>query len=144
MYEAQFQECGLARVLTLPATDARCTHVWNQYTIRVPDGRRDALRQYLAQMKIGTEVYYPVPLHRQACFQSLAYAEGSLPESERAARETLALPIFPELTGAEIETVVYRIGEFFGIGRQHAKPVVNRPNFFARPAPQPSAMPRVA
>jgi dTDP-4-amino-4,6-dideoxygalactose transaminase len=144
LYHALFQDNGLARVLTLPTTDMRCTHVWNQYTIRVPDGRRDALRQYLAQMKIGTEIYYPVPLHRQACFQSLAYAEGSLPESERAARDTLALPIFPELAQAEIETVVYRIGEFFGIRVPQDKSVVKRPNFLGQPASLPNVLPRVA
>jgi dTDP-4-amino-4,6-dideoxygalactose transaminase len=144
MYEALFRESGLARVVTLPTTDARCTHVWNQYTIRVPDGRRDALRQYLTQMKIGTEIYYPLPLHRQACFQSLAYAEGSLPESERAARETLALPIFPELAAAEIETVVYRIGEFFGIRMPEVKPAMKRPSFLGHSAATPSRMPRVA
>jgi dTDP-4-amino-4,6-dideoxygalactose transaminase len=144
LYQRLFAECGLARVLTLPATDMHCTHVWNQYTIRVPDGRRDALRQYLAQMKIGAEIYYPVPLHRQACFRSLAYAEGSLPESERAARETLALPIFPELEPAEIETVVYRIGEFFGIRRPQIDSAVKRPNFLGHPATSPSGLPRVA
>jgi dTDP-4-amino-4,6-dideoxygalactose transaminase len=144
MYGMLFQESGLARILALPTTDARGTHVWNQYTIRVPDGRRDALRQYLTQMKIGTEIYYPVPLHRQTCFQALAYAEGSLPESERAARETLALPIFPELAPAEIETVVYRIGEFFGIRRPQVKPGAKRPNFLSHSAATPSATPRLA
>jgi dTDP-4-amino-4,6-dideoxygalactose transaminase len=128
-YHELFREMGLASVVRLPATAPDCKHVWNQYTIRVPNGRRDALRQYLAQAKIGTEIYYPVPLHQQACFRSLSYAEGSLPESERAARETLALPIFPELEPAEIETVVWRIGEFFGIRREQREPRVRPPHF---------------
>jgi dTDP-4-amino-4,6-dideoxygalactose transaminase len=113
-YTGLFHDIGLDRIVTLPVTAPNCKHVWNQYTIRVPDGRRDALRQHLTESKVGTEIYYPVPLHLQACFRSLGYAEGSLPASERAARETLALPIFPELLPAEIETVVYRIAEFFG------------------------------
>jgi dTDP-4-amino-4,6-dideoxygalactose transaminase len=143
-YHELFRESGLARLLTLPKTADGCTHVWNQYTIRVPNGRRDALRQYLAQVKIGTEVYYPVPLHRQACFASLSYGEGSLPESERAAREVLSLPIFPELEAAEVETVVYRIAEFFGIRRAQVEPTVRRPHFLGNPAVSPANMPKVA
>jgi dTDP-4-amino-4,6-dideoxygalactose transaminase len=143
-YDELFRKTGLARLLTLPKTADACTHVWNQYTIRVPDGRRDSLRQYLAQVKIGTEIYYPVPLHRQACFSSLSYAEGSLPESERAAREVLSLPIFPELEPAEIETVVYRIAEFFGIRRGQVEPTVRRPHFLGHPAPTENVLPKVA
>jgi len=131
-YSQLFHEIGLDRMLTLPTTAPECMHVWNQYTIRVPDGGRDALRQRLAEVKVGTEIYYPVPLHLQACFRSLGYAEGSLPASERAACETLALPIFPELLTAEIETVVYRIAEFFGIQRPLVAAPVKRPNSLGR------------
>lgn len=122
-YQQLFHESGLSRVIGLPTAQPGCEHVWNQFVVRVPDGRRDALRQYLAQNKIGTEIYYPVPLHEQACFRGLGYGLGSLPESERAARETLALPIFPELTEAEIHTVVFRMAEYFGIRRTIPAPI---------------------
>jgi dTDP-4-amino-4,6-dideoxygalactose transaminase len=105
----------LDRVLVLPAAHPHGRHVWNQYVIRVPEGRRDALRAFLVERKIGTEIYYPVPLHLQKCFAELGYAPGSLPESERAAAETLALPIFPELTLDEQRTVVDSIAEFFAV-----------------------------
>jgi dTDP-4-amino-4,6-dideoxygalactose transaminase len=85
-------------------------HVWHQYVIRT--ARRDALREFLAARKIGSEIYYPVPLHMQEALKNLGYAEGSFPESERAAREVLALPIFPEIREDEQQTVVNAIAEF--------------------------------
>jgi dTDP-4-amino-4,6-dideoxygalactose transaminase len=85
--------------------------VFHQYVIRAT--RRDELRKFLTARKIGTEVYYPVPLHLQPCLAYLGYSEGDLPESERAAREVLALPMFPELTDAEQRWVVESVAEFY-------------------------------
>jgi dTDP-4-amino-4,6-dideoxygalactose transaminase len=99
----------------LPSARTSGRHIWNQYTVRVPHGKRDALREHLKQARIGTEIYYPVPLHLQECFAELGYKPGSLPESERAAREALALPIFPELTADDQATVVGQIAAFYGI-----------------------------
>lgn len=114
-YSRLFAERGLDSIIGLPVEIPHGRHVWNQYVIRVPDGRRDALRAYLAERKIGTEIYYPVPLHEQDCFRPLGYAPESLPETYRAARETLALPCFPELTLEEQATVVGAIGDYFGV-----------------------------
>jgi dTDP-4-amino-4,6-dideoxygalactose transaminase len=92
-------------------TSSHAFHVFHQYVIRAH--RRDELRKFLGDRKIGTEVYYPVPLHLQPCFAYLGYSAGDLPESERAAREVLALPMFPELTEAEQKCVVESIAEFY-------------------------------
>jgi dTDP-4-amino-4,6-dideoxygalactose transaminase len=126
-YQELFNRAGLIGRITLPATDPRCEHVWNQYTIRIPHGQRchsagglrdnscgglrDAIKAQLAAANIGCEVYYPVPLHLQQCFQSLNNEPGSLPRTERAAAEVLSLPIFPELTAAEQDSVVARLAE---------------------------------
>jgi dTDP-4-amino-4,6-dideoxygalactose transaminase len=92
-------------------TSPHAFHVFHQYVIRAH--RRDDLRKFLGDRKIGTEIYYPIPLHLQPCFAYLGYSAGDLPESERAAREVLALPMFPELTEAEQKCVVESIAEFY-------------------------------
>ena len=112
-YDQLFTKSGLSDTIICPSRNAGEQSVWNQYTIRVQHGQRDTLRQHLADHGVGTEIYYPVPLHQQACFQSLNYGPGSLPETEKAAKEVLSLPIFPELTETEQRTVVHRIGQFF-------------------------------
>lgn len=92
-------------------TRSEAFHVFHQYVVRV--WKRDALRKFLAARGIGSEVYYPIPLHLQPVFGYLGYKRGDLPESERAAREVLALPMFPELTEEEQKTVVEAIAEFY-------------------------------
>jgi dTDP-4-amino-4,6-dideoxygalactose transaminase len=85
-------------------------HAWHQYVIRV--ARRDELREFLTTRGIGSEIFYPVPLHMQEALKGLGYGEGDFPEAERAAREVLALPIFPELHEDEQNAVVNAIAEF--------------------------------
>jgi dTDP-4-amino-4,6-dideoxygalactose transaminase len=116
-YHALFRAAGLvdpgpypAHGVVLPSEAPRTKHVWHQYVIRT--ARRDEMRKFLADRRIGSEVYYPVPLHLQEALRGLGYHAGSFPESERAAREVLALPIFPELRDDEQETVVSAIAEF--------------------------------
>ena len=116
-YHALFHAAGLVEAgpypihgIALPHEVAGSRHVWHQYVIRT--ARRDGLRQFLNERKIGSEIYYPVPLHLQTALQSLGYKEGNFPEAERAAREVLALPIFPELREDEQQTVVSAIAEF--------------------------------
>lgn len=88
-------------------------HVMNQYTLRVPQGRRDALRKHLQSKQIGCEVYYPIPLHLQKCFASLGHRQGDFPHAELASTEVLSIPIFPELTDSQQREVASAIVEFF-------------------------------
>jgi dTDP-4-amino-4,6-dideoxygalactose transaminase len=116
-YDVLFRKAGLAdsgpypsKSIVLPQEVQGAHHVWHQYVIR--SARRDALREFLSARKIGSEIYYPVPLHMQEALESLGYTEGEFPEAERAAREVLALPIFPELHEGEQQTVVDAIADF--------------------------------
>jgi dTDP-4-amino-4,6-dideoxygalactose transaminase len=106
LYDRLFEGSSVVR----PARDARSRHIYNQYVIRAP--KRDALKAHLAERGIGTEVYYPVPLHLQKCFSSLGYKPGDMPHSEAAARDTLALPIYPELTEDQIRYAAASVREF--------------------------------
>ncbi len=116
-YRALFHAKGLAESgsrprhgVVLPQEVLGAHHVWHQFVIRT--NRRDALHEFLAARKIGSEIYYPVPLHMQAALKSLGYHEGDFPEAERAAHEVLALPIFPELREDEQQAVVDAVAEF--------------------------------
>ena len=111
-YRRLFAQAGLEDVVGLPAA-VQDRHIYNQFIIRVEREKRDGLRQYLTEREIGTEVYYPIPLHLQACFKTLAYKAGDFPESEKAALETIALPIYPELQEAQLDYVVDSIKAFF-------------------------------
>jgi dTDP-4-amino-4,6-dideoxygalactose transaminase len=96
----------------LPEESGSQLHVYNQYVIRVRD--RDDLRMHLADRGIGTEIYYPVPLHLQDCFKDLGYHQGNFPESEGAAKEVLAIPIYPELDEKAQQFIVDSISLFYG------------------------------
>jgi len=116
-YHALFRAAGLAesgtqpdRGVVLPHELVGSKHVWHQYVIRT--AQRDEMRAFLTDRKVGSEIYYPVPLHLQEALKGLGYREGDFPEAERAAREVLALPIFPELREDEQQTVVAAIADF--------------------------------
>jgi dTDP-4-amino-4,6-dideoxygalactose transaminase len=123
IYDRLLQQAGLtggrgtsthvdaSHPVALPATAPEAKHIFHQYVIRAH--RRDGLREFLQERKIGCEIYYPVPLHLQQCFAYLGYKPSDFPESERACLEVLALPIFPELTDAEQQQVVAAIAEFY-------------------------------
>ena len=106
LYDQLFEGSRAVR----PYHDPRTRHIYNQYVLRVP--RRDDLRRFLTEHGIGNEVYYPVPLHLQECFANLGYREGSMPNAEAAARETIALPIYPELKEEQIRHVAATVREF--------------------------------
>ena len=113
-YAALFAEVELTdEQIQLPKAPAEGRHVWNQFCVLIRQGRRDALRAFLAERKIGSEIYYPLGLHEQECFQSLGCRLGDLPVTELVSREILALPIFPGLTLEEQRSVVEGIQAFF-------------------------------
>ena len=111
-YHRLFIDAGLTEEITLPFERENVRHIYNQFVIRIQN-RRNELKQFLAENEIGTDIYYPVSLHLQECFAYLGYRENEFPESEKASRETLALPIYPELTIQQQEYVVEKIREFF-------------------------------
>ena len=111
-YQELFEQAGIDHQVVLPASGETMEHVWNQFTIRVP-GQRDALATHLGEKQIGHAIYYPIPLHQQACFQVEGESLASLPETEKACKEVLSLPIFPELIDDELQQVVGSIGDFF-------------------------------
>lgn len=115
-YREEFERLGLTNQISLPPEPYRDRgltnhHIYHQYVIHTP--RRDALREHLNRKQIGTAIYYPLGLHEQKCFEYLGYRQGDFPETERAARETLALPMYPELERDAQRYVVESIGEFF-------------------------------
>lgn len=114
-YEIMFSDAGLSEVIEVPYVRSDVRHVYHQFVVRVRGGKRDALLDHLSNSGIGSGVYYPVPLHLQNCFAYLGHKEGDFPFAEAAAKETLALPVYPELTDQQQDYVVSKIGEFFGV-----------------------------
>jgi dTDP-4-amino-4,6-dideoxygalactose transaminase len=112
MYDRLFGQLRLQDSVRTPLHLDGFRHVYNQYVIRVKD--RDALRRHLTAHDVGTEIYYPVPLHAQKCFAELGYANGDFPVSMAAAADSLALPIYPELSARQLEHVARAIAEFYG------------------------------
>jgi len=110
-YRRLLADAGLADRVVAPPELPHRGHTYHQYVVRVQE--RDELRQFLAERGLGSEVYYPISLHEQECFADLGYARGDFPESERAAAEVLALPVFPELRGEERERIVAGVAEFY-------------------------------
>lgn len=111
VYDEAFEQADLGKAVSTPRALPGVRHIFNQYVIRVRD--RDLLRQHLMAAGVGTEIYYPVPLHLQECFEYLKHRKGDFPYSERAAEETLALPIFPELTETQLHYVVNTVADFY-------------------------------
>jgi dTDP-4-amino-4,6-dideoxygalactose transaminase len=112
-YDAAFADLARGGALATPYVSPENESIFNQYTLRVAEGRRDALQAFLKERGVGTSIYYPLPLHLQPCFAYLGYKAGQCPESERAAREVLSLPIYPELTRQQLDEVVAGVQAFY-------------------------------
>jgi dTDP-4-amino-4,6-dideoxygalactose transaminase len=114
---ARFYSKALAGIddLVTPQIVEGRRHVFNQYTIRVKNGERDKLKQFLDGPGISTVIYYPLPLHLQPCFSFLGYGKGDFPSAEKASKEVLSLPVYPELETEERDYIVDKIWVFFGL-----------------------------
>jgi len=110
---ANFLSENLKGVVT-PFVPEGQTHVFHQYTVRVPDGKRDALRTHMQERGVGSEVYYPVPIHQQTFYVNELGYDDSLPETEKAAAEVLSLPVHAGLSSSDLETIVAAVNEFMG------------------------------
>jgi dTDP-4-amino-4,6-dideoxygalactose transaminase len=110
-YDAAFVQAKVGHAVKTPKAAPGVRHIYNQYVIRVRD--RDRLRAHMTSAGVGSEIYYPIPLHLQKCFEYLGHKPGDFPHSESAAEETLALPIFPELTEMQLQYVVDTIAAFY-------------------------------
>ena len=121
-YNRMLQDANLVAndAVTLPYHDPNAFHVWNQYSIRVAGGRRDALRAYMAEQNVGSEIYYPLPVHQQECYRYLNCENIELPETKSATEEILNLPMFPSLTESEQQRVVETIAGFYAAGAKVA------------------------
>ncbi len=118
-YTRWFKEAGLVGEdkLVLPYHDPAAFHVYNQFALRVPGGRRDSLRAFMAERNVGSEIYYPIPVHQQECYEDCGYSDADLPETIRACEEVLNLPIFPSMTEAEQRCVVDTVAKFYAAGQ---------------------------
>ncbi|TWU08326.1 DegT/DnrJ/EryC1/StrS family aminotransferase [Stieleria varia] len=117
-YMRMLKDAGLVGPdqIVLPTVDENAFHVWNQFSIRVIGGRRDALKAHLSENGVGSEIYYPVPMHQQECFRDIKHDRNALVETERASLEILNLPIFPSMTSSEQEIVVDTIRNYYAAG----------------------------
>jgi len=110
-YNSLFQKSNLENIIVLPKKNRNYFHIFNQYILRVP--KRDELLKFLHSSNIGCEIYYPLPLSIQECFSYLGYKEGDFPESEKASKETIAIPIYPELAIKQQQYIVDKFVEFY-------------------------------
>lgn len=118
-YNRWFTEAGLVGedTMVLPYHDPAAFHVFNQYALRIPGGRRDSLRAFLSEQNVGSEIYYPIPVHQQECYADLNFDDANLPETILACEEILNLPIFPSMTESEQRRVVDTVAKFYSVGQ---------------------------